>query len=277
MVRRWHRLIAIVVLGALAAVGAPSVGALERDRDESPVQSDGDVVRVILVRTGGDARVVGVERSGGSSSDSTAPCTFHVAEIPEAAVALAAIGVPPTPDATPYWLYCGSALWGAFWVTPADIVDYDAVARAEAERYVQTILGPALEIEHAPAAYAVTGASSHHWVTGWDGQPIVVGPIAPYGEALTITLRLSTVTWEFGDGTSPRDGDLGSPVPSTVQHTYTHRSTRDDPDGSYPTTATITIDVSYTIDGGAPISVTPPLTTTPAAPVVVRELQAVLD
>lgn len=221
--------------------------------------------------------VAAVEGASHNSSTGGLECTFRVEEIPTSAEALDELGPAPTTDSIPYRIFCGSALWGATWVTPADIVDSDAIARAEADRYVQTVLAPALAIRHSPAGYAVTGAPSHHWIDGWSGQPITIGPINPFGRALTITLTLRDVTWDFGDNTPVRAGDLGSPVPSTVQHAYTHRSTTTDPDGTYTTVATITIDASYSVDGGSPITVTPPLTVAPTSTVVVRELQAVLD
>jgi hypothetical protein len=114
-------------------------------------------------------------------------------------------------------------------------------------------------------------------VSGWNGQAIAVPPINPFGDQLDITLTLANVTWDFGDSTAAAAGDLGTATPSSVRHTYTDRSTRTDPNGAYTVVATVTIAVTYTINGGAPITVTPPLTTNVTAPIVVRELHAVLD
>ena len=243
-----------------------------------PVTTDGTLVSVTLVRTGGTPRVVGTNGNGAGSNRSEAlGCSYSAIEVRSEIATVERFGPPPSEDAIPYEIYCGGAFVRNIWVTPADIVDYDDIARGEAERYLDTILGPGLGLHHAPDAYAVTGAPSHHWITGWNGQPITVPPINPFGDQLDITLALQSVTWNHGDGSNPAAGDLGSPAPSTVQHTYTHRSTRTNPDAAYTVTATVTIGVTYTINGGPPIAVTPPLTTGLTNAIIVRELQAVLE
>ena len=269
------RLLRTALISAVFVVGLAGSTAAYESHNPAPVESDGRVVRVTLVRSGGAPRVVGVEHDGGTSPANRYGCTYTAVEI-STHVALEQIGLPPVPEAIPYRIYCGAAFVRDIWVAPADIVDYDQIARNEAERYVREILAPGLQLHHAPSTYAVTGAPSHHWITGWNGAPITIPPINPYGDQLDITLTLATVTWDHGDNTGPTPGDLGVPAPSSVQHTYTHRSTTTDPNGTYTVTAATTIAITYTLNGGPPTTVTPPLTTTLTAPIVVRELQAVL-
>jgi hypothetical protein len=255
--------------------------ALDQDEQTPPesVTSDGSAVTATLIRIGDDTRVAGVASGGSGSSNYNEEfgCYYSAVRVSAEIASLAEFGPPPTEDAVPYRILCGGALYASIWITPADIVDYDDIARGEAERYVETVLGPGLELRHAPDAYAVTGAASHHWVTGWDGAAIAVPPINPFGDQLDITLTLESVSWNFGDGSPATPDDLGSPAPSSVQHVYTHRSTESDPDGSYTVGATVTVGVTYTINGGPTITVTPPLSTELTAPVIVRELQAVLE
>ncbi|QGG93933.1 hypothetical protein [Actinomarinicola tropica] len=219
-------------------------------------------------------------RVGHRGGSGNAPsCTYTLVEIPTAAEAYEILGEPPSVDAVPYWLMCGSAMIRPLWVTPDQVVDLDDVVRGEAQRYVETVLGPQLSIGVAPAEFAVTGVPASFWVDGWDGQRIAVPPISPFGETIEVFLDLETVTWDFGDGTTA-SGDLGAapPAASTVRHNYTDRSTTpSDPDRGYATDATVTIAVAYRIDGGPEVAVNPPLTATTARPVVVRELQAVLE
>ncbi len=276
MARQLRRIGAVaVILWVTCMSGSPARAFEDGRNDPAPVASDGVSVRVDIRRVGGENLVAGVSVEGGGGGGTDPGCTFHVEEIATAAEALDILGPPPSPDAVPYRLFCGSAPWGGRWVVP-NIVDYDQIARTEAERYVRDILAPGLQLHHAPNTYAVTGAPSHHWVTGWDGAPIAVPPINPYGDQLDITLTLASVTWDHGDNTGTTTGDLGTPAPSSVQHTYTHRSTTTDPNGTYTVTATTTINIAYALNGGPPITVNPPLTTTLTAPIVVRELQAVL-
>ena len=200
-------------------------------------------------------------------------------EIPTAAEAFEALGEPPSPDAIPYWLMCGSALVRPLWVTPDMVVDVDDVVRGEAQRYVETVLGPGLAMGVAPADFAVTGVPASFWVDGWDGAPIAVPPINPFGDTIDITLTLESVTWDFGDGTPSTAADLGvaPPATSSVRHNFTDRSTSPTaPDAAYTASATVTVAVTYRLNGGPDTPVTPPLTTTVTTPVVVREAQVVL-
>ena len=237
------------------------------------------MVELVLRRNGQLVpRVAG--GSGTGTSGESPPCTYRLVEIPYGTDAYYAIGAPPSTEAVPYWLYCGGAVVRAFWIDPSDIVDLADVARGEAQRYVETILAPSMSLGVSPPTFAVTGLPTWFWVDGWDGSDIAVPPINPFGETVEVFLRLESVTWDFGDGSPPAHADLGAAYPeeSTVRHTYTHRSTSEaTPDGSYPLSASVTIAVSYRLDGGPEQSVEPPLDTTVGGDVIVRQVQAVLD
>lgn len=267
-------LLALIACTALVASPLAASAYDESDLDAPPVTSDGSKLTVTLVRAG-DTVAVAVHTDDADDPTSQLDCTFRAVEIPTSAEALDELGPAPTDDSIPYRIFCGSALWAATWITPADIIDYDTIARTEADRYLHTVLAPRLSIHHTPTTYAVVGAPSHHWIHGWDGQPLTIGPLNPYGQPLTIVLTLRDVTWNFGDTTPTTTADLGTTTPIT--HTYTTRSTTTDPHGTYTTTATITIDATYTLDNTPPTTITPPLTTTPTTTVIARELQAVLD
>jgi hypothetical protein len=102
--------------------------------------------------------------------------------------------------------------------------------------------------------------------------------VAPWGDSIDLELSLIDVEWNFGDGSPAIVADLGEPHPaeSSVQHLYTTRSTsRAEPDGAFTVSARVRIGVRYWYDGQGPFAVAP-LSTTHAAPVVVRQIQAVL-
>lgn len=268
---------ALALVLALLAHGGSTAEAYEVADQPEPVTTDEYSVSVILVyRDGSTARPVTERSSGGNGSPS---CEYWLHEISTAAEAFEALGEPPEPGAVPYWLMCGSARIRPLWVTPDMVVDVDDVVRGEAQRYVETVLGPGLAMGVAPADFAVTGVPASFWVDGWDGAPIAVPPINPFGDTIDITLTLESVTWDFGDGTPSTAADLGvaPPATSSVRHNFSDRSTSPTaPDAAYTASATVIVAVTYRLNGGPDTPVTPPLTTTVTTPVIVREAQVVL-
>lgn len=266
-------LIALAIIFGLLFFDRPA--AADRRGD---VISDGTVVRVELtVDSNGIVRPVGTP--GASSNPTYSECEFTLVEIPTWFEALDAIGEPTSPDAIPYWLLCGTATVDAFWVSPQDLVDYDSIAWAEADRYVREVLAPTLNIEVNPAGYSITGIPSWFWVDGWNGTPILTSVAAPFGASVDVSLQLIDVEWNFGDGSTSLRGDLGLAYPSEspVQHNFERRSTsKENPDGTFEVSATVSIAPSYRLNGGGEIALSPNLTANVQVPLVVRQLQAVL-
>ncbi|MFA5566566.1 MAG: hypothetical protein WC184_11130 [Acidimicrobiia bacterium] len=268
----------IVILLAIATSPEIASADFSNNQEESNVSSNGTTVRVeIILDSNGVLRPVGTP--GASSNPTYSECEFTLVEIPTWFEALDAIGEPTSPDAIPYWLLCGTATVDAFWVSPQDLVDYDSIAWAEADRYVREVLAPTLNIEVNPAGYSITGIPSWFWVDGWNGAPIFTSVSAPFGATVDVSLQLIDVEWDFGDGTTPWRGDLGLAYPSEspVQHNFERRSTsKESPDGTFEVSATVSIAPSYRLNGGGEIALSPNLTANVQVPLVVRQLQAVL-
>ena len=177
-------------------------------------------------------------------------------------------GPQPDPEARLALLLCDGTIVQPIWVSPTDVVDLDAAARDEAQRYIEDVLVPVVGIGVNPAAKGLVGLASWFWVDGFNGQ-VTAPPIAAFG--LTIEVRMSSgrVTWDFGDGTV-EDGDLGRPYPeeSTVRHVHQH-------DGTFTITATIDLVPEYRVDGG-PWLTLPNLAATASTDHVVAEREAVV-
>jgi hypothetical protein len=232
-------------------------------------------VDVILEWRAGELVVRG-DHGTGDSSGSGGGCRVAAVVLPALEAIPIAEGV--FDDAVAVQIRCGTAVVDERWVGTGDIVDIDAEARVQAQRYVETVLGPRLSLGTSPPANILVGLDTWFWLDGWDGAPIATTVTAPWGDAIDLELALERVVWNFGDGTSPTSGDLGLPYPaeSTVRHVYTHRSTsRGNPDGAYRLEAQVRINVRYWYDGDGPFTVAP-LQHAHAAPVIVRQLQAVI-
>jgi hypothetical protein len=165
-------------------------------------------------------------------------------------------------------LLCNGSVVRVIWVAPADIVDLDALARDEAQRYVEDVLVPNVAIGVNPAARGLVGLRSWFWIEGFGGS-VTAPPITAFGLTIDVRMSSGTITWDFGDGVVEA-GDLGRayPAESTVQHAHQHR-------GSFPITATIDLVPEYRVDGG-PWLTLPGLQATATAQHDVEERQAVL-
>ncbi|MGQ0830781.1 MAG: hypothetical protein ACT4OV_03800 [Microthrixaceae bacterium] len=256
----------LVCIAALIVATATPVRAEEGDYNSvGSAETVDNVVRVTLVRSGGEYTVQEV-RGGGSGQG----CTWSVLFAPELEDAPygTSPGPKPHPDARFALLLCNGDIVRAIWVAPSDIVDVDAAALDEAERYVREVLTPAVSIGVNPSAKGLVGLRSWFWVDGFSGS-VTAPPISAFGLTIDVRLSTSSVRWDFGDGTV-ETGDLGRAYPeeSTVQHA--HERT-----GTYAITATITLVPEYRIDGG-PWLTLPNLSALAATTHQVEQRQAVV-
>ena len=154
------------------------------------------------------------------------------------------------------------------WVAPEDVIDLDGAARAEAQRYVEDVLRPAVSIGANPAAKGLVGLRSWFWIEGFSGQ-VTAPPITAFGMTIEVRMATGSVTWDFDDGTVEQ-GDLGRAYPeeSTVQHAHQHA-------GTYTVEATLELVPEYRVDGG-PWMTLPPLTAVASVDHPVEERQAVI-
>lgn len=177
-------------------------------------------------------------------------------------------GEKPHPEARLALLMCDEAVHGPVWVAPEDVIDLDALARQEAERYVEEVLRPDVSIGANPVGQGLVGLRSWFWVDGFAGS-VTAPPITAFGMTIEVRMAAGGVRWDFGDGTVV-DGDLGRPYPeeSTVQHAH-QRS------GTYTVTAALDLVPEYRVDGG-PWLALPDLTATASVEHPVEQRQAVV-
>lgn len=179
-----------------------------------------------------------------------------------------AVGPQPDPAAQFALLLCNGSISRGIWISPADVVDLDAIAGAQAQRYVEDVLMPAVTIGVNPAAKGLAGLRSWFWIEGFDGT-VQAPPISVFGISILVRMTSDSVTWDFGDG-STQEGDLGQayPAESSVQHA--HRDA-----GAYLIEATIHLVPEYSVDGG-PWLTLPELTPTATADHEVDEREPVI-
>jgi hypothetical protein len=261
------RRVAIAVLIAVAASSTPAWA------DESDPVTDGraetveNVVRVTIIRSGGEDTVGSVR---GTPSGSREGCAWSVMFTPELEDAPYGIspGPKPDPEAQFALLLCNGEIVQPIWVAPDDIVDIDAIARDSIERYVEDVLSPAVRIGVNPAARGLVGLDSWFWIEGFDGS-VTAPPITAFGMTVDVRLSSGSVQWDFGDGET-LTGDLGRayPAESTVQHVHQH-------DGTFTITAAIDLVPEYRVNGGPWITL-PNLEATATVDHEVEERQAVI-
>jgi hypothetical protein len=150
-------------------------------------ETTSDAVRVTLLKLGGEYSVQSI--TGGSSSGPRQGCSWTLVFTPELESAPYGMspGPPPDPEARFALLLCDGSIVRALWVAPSDVVDLDAAARAEAQRYVEDVLTPAVSIGVNPAAKGLAGLRSWFWIEGFAGS-VTAPPISAFG--LTIDVRM---------------------------------------------------------------------------------------
>lgn len=251
---------------ALVFASTP-VAAEESDyNSEGSAESLEDSVRVLIMRIGG-ADAVREVRGGGGQRDGCSWSLLYAPGLDDTPYGTSA-GPMPHPEARFALLLCDGQIVRAIWVAPEDVIDLDGAARAEAQRYVEDVLRPAVSIGANPAAKGLVGLRSWFWIEGFSGQ-VTAPPITAFGMTIEVRMATGSVTWDFDDGTVEQ-GDLGRAYPdeSTVQHAHQHA-------GTYTVEATLELVPEYRVDGG-PWMTLPPLTAVASVDHPVEERQAVI-
>jgi hypothetical protein len=257
----------IVGLLILAVALQPIVARADETIPVADGRTTPDAVRLTVIKAGG-VYSVGSVSGGGSAAQQGCSWTVllapSLADVPYGTSA----GPQPDPEAQFALLLCNGSIVRGVWIAPSDIVDVDAVATAEIERYVQDVLMPAVTIGVNPDAKGLAGLRSWFWIEGFNGS-VQAPTINVFGLAIDVRMTSDSVTWDFGDGTS-LEGDLGQayPVESSVQHA--HRDS-----GTFDIVATIHLVPEYRVDGGPWIRL-PNLTPTATTPLEVEEREPVI-
>lgn len=258
---------AVAVLAAVTSL-MTMTSAHAEDRDvDAEVETTADAVRVTVVKLGGEYEVQSV--SGGAGGGHVG-CTWTLLFTPNLTDTPYGTSPGPQPDPAARFalLLCDGSIVRPVWISPADVVDLDAAARDEAERYIRDVLTPAVTIGVNPAAKGLAGLRSWFWIEGFTGS-VTAPPIAAFGLTIEVRMTSQSVTWDFGDGTTVT-GDLGRAYPeeSTVQHAHQGA-------GQFTITAVIDLLPEFRVDGG-PWFTLPPLTATASATHQVEQRQPVI-
>jgi hypothetical protein len=260
--RRLIALTLILVFGCLAPAAAD-----EKPKAEGSASTTPDGVRVTVVVSGGVAVVGSVQ---GGDSESHSGCVWRVELAPSLEDARYGLDVPPMPDPGARFalLFCGAILMRPIWIASADFIDLDAVAAAEAQRFVQDVLMPMVSIGVNPDSSGLVGLRSWFWIDGFTGS-VQAPPINVFGMTIDVRMTSRSVTWDFGDGET-LEGDLGRayPAESSVQHA--HRRS-----GGYRIAAAIHLVPEYQVNGGGWIPL-PELTPAATTDLPVQEREPVL-
>ena len=261
------RVVLVMLCCACVTVLNSHISSAEERPPDSTVETVTDAVRVTLTKVGGEHVVQGV--SGGSTGAQQG-CRWTLTFLPglDDVTDGSSAGPKTHPEAQLALLLCDGMVVQPIWVAPDDIVDLDAAARNEAQRYVEEVLEPGMDIGVNPAAAGLVGLDSWFWIDGFSGQ-VAAPPISAFGVTIDVRMSAAGVSWDFGDGTV-EPGDLGRAYPeeSTVRHVHQR-------DGSYSITATIDLATEYRIDGGAWVAL-PGLQATASTTHPVEEREAVV-
>ena len=226
-----------------------------------------DAVRVIVIKAGGEHTVHSVSGAAGEHAGCHWTLTF-VPDLDDVPYGTSA-GPQPHPDARFALLLCDGVIVQPIWVAPDDIVDLDAAAGDEAQRYIEDVLVPGVRIGVNPAAKGLVGLDSWFWIEGFDGS-IEAPPISAFGLTIDVRMSSGTITWDFGDGTV-EPGDLGRPYPEVSSVRHVHQD-----EGTFTIAAVIDLVPEYRVDGGAWLTL-PTLQAVATTDHAVEERQAVVS
>ncbi|MFA5885059.1 MAG: hypothetical protein WDA60_14505 [Acidimicrobiia bacterium] len=127
---------------------------------------------------------------------------------------------PPSAAHQAFHVFCGGHYVNTVWLGPS-------VTTREAVRVAAQLAARAVYPSVRPAvnpARGLTGLASWFWA---EPDPSPVRMVAGNGPALDVELRVQTVRWHFGDGTTGSISGLGVPfpAPSPVSHVFERTGT----------------------------------------------------
>lgn len=245
--------VAIVAVASLVVLAGPDARA---DTDTT-ASTDPTGAHVRLVRRGIWIEVRAPRAGGGDGgSGSTGGCTRRwvptnrpVYQRPSPVrpdIQSRPMPPRPTPAHVAYFVYCGSQYLTSVWLLPtafdptAGALDVLAIA----QELARDLPYPPTSVGASPAGRGLTGMESWFWVEGYAGP--VRDAVEAFGTRVEVEARPASVRWDFGDGTPPRFGSLGTPAParSDVAHTYERRSRG----GTPAVRAVVRLDVRFRVD-----------------------------
>lgn len=149
----------------------------------------------------------------------------------------------PGPEYQPYHVWCGTKYLDTVWIRPqqfgVDPLDL-------AQRLLRDLPYPAASVGTNPRARGLTGLETWFWVDGYTGAPIN-DVITAFGMRVEVDATPTSVSWDFGDGTTAKGLGLGfaPPARSNIVHTF---ETRARP--AFSVRALIMLSVRWRLNGG---------------------------
>ena len=153
------------------------------------------------------------------------------------------LAAAPGPEYQPYHVWCGTRYLDTVWIRPqqfgVDPLDL-------AQRLVRDLPYPAASVGTNPRTRGLTGLETWFWVDGYTGAPIS-DVVTAFGMRVEVDATPSSVSWDFGDGTTAKGLGLGSGPPSrsNVVHSF---ETRARP--TFPVRALIMLSVRWRLNAG---------------------------
>jgi hypothetical protein len=206
------------------------------------------------------------------------PCSYHTSPEPLSPVNYDGTRLveltdtpPPDPADQLYILWCNDDFVALRWFGPGTPTPEVGAAL---EQLLDRLDVQAATVEVRPDTAGLVGVPAYAWLTGDAVGPLTDSITLPgFGTIVAVEARLTSVSWDFGDGTPPLQAGPGAPWPARtdVHHVYAVSSA---PARPYPVTATATYTPTFTVNGvdGGPLA---PVTVTLTRTYPVRELEAV--
>jgi hypothetical protein len=219
---RIRRLLVVVLAMSVATIALSAAhAAADRNHVDAGTDDGGASVHVIE-RSISDGAGAGGNASGGGCARTYVATTGLFYKFPQARFDVP-LGPAPSPFHQAFDVYCGSTYVATVWAIPQAAAA--AIGAELAREMLARVEFPPARIATNPAR-GLTGLESWFWIDGTDGAPITLSR-SEFGISVDLEVRLSGITWDFGDGTRV-DAGLGRvfPAASDVTHTYEARGRR---------------------------------------------------
>lgn len=152
----------------------------------------------------------------------------------------------PTPAHVAYHVYCGGIYVTSIWVLPTAFQATPPNARSLALQIVARLRYPALTITANPAHRGLAGLNTLFATNGFSGAPIR-DSVRGFGANVEVEATPSAVSWQTGDGSTPRRVPFASGTRGLITHLYERRS----PAPGYTVIASIELAIRWRLNAGA--------------------------
>ena len=147
----------------------------------------------------------------------------------------------PSIEYSPYSVWCDDQYLGTVWIRPQQ---FGVDPRAIAEELVLDLPYPAATVGAVPQVRGLTGLETWFWVDGYTSAPIQ-DTVTEFGLTVDVEATPTSVSWDFGDGTTAKGLGTAPPAPPNVVHTFENRARP-----AFAVRALIILSVRWRLNGG---------------------------